>query len=69
MFYIKAKLSDGVTIKTEITENVFTVCPECGREHAVDLVEVLRGGDADLYSTQVLCSECSAKHETQVNRA
>lgn len=62
MFYTKAKLSDGVTIKTEITdENVFTVCPECGKEFPIDLEGEIRHGGADLYSTQVLCSECSAK--------
>lgn len=61
MFYIKHE-SDGVTVKAEITgENVFTICPECGREHAVDLSELFKGGGADLYSTAVYCPECSAK--------
>lgn len=61
MFYIKHE-SDGVTVKAEITdENVFTICPECGKEHGVDLSEVFKGGDADFYSTSVYCPECSAK--------
>ena len=61
MFYIKHE-NDGVTVKAEITdENVFTICPECGREHAVDLSEIFKGGDADFYSTAVYCSTCSAK--------
>lgn len=33
MFYLKTKLANGKVIKTEITdENVFTRCPDCGRE-------------------------------------
>jgi|GEM_PF-716941 len=59
MFYIKHE-NDGVTVKAEITdENVFTICPECGKEHAVNLQEILCAGNADLYSTQVYCHKCS----------
>ena len=61
MFYTKTTIND-TTIKTEITdENVFTICPECGREHAVDLQAILCGGDADLLSTSVYCAECTEK--------
>jgi len=35
--YVKAKLADGVEIKVEITsENLFDVCPQCGKEHNVN---------------------------------
>lgn len=62
MFYVKTKINDETTITTEINdENVFSCCPECGREHFVDLSEILKGSDADLYSTAVFCSECFAK--------
>ena len=62
MFYIKTRLNEGTTLKSEITdENVFTICPECGKEHAVDLSEIFKGGDADFYSTQSYCPECSAR--------
>ena len=62
MFYVKTKLCEGVTLHTEInSENIFTVCPECGAEHAVDLVDILSGGNADLNSTRVYCHECSKK--------
>ena len=61
MFYVKAEISDGVTIKAEIADNVFTLCPQCGREHAVDLSETFPDGDVDLYSTQVFCAECSMR--------
>jgi hypothetical protein len=58
MFYIKSKQKNGKTVKTEITdENVFTRCPECGRELPVDLAEVF--GEGDLFSTSILCSACT----------
>ena len=57
MFYIKI----GKKKRNIREDNVFTRCPECGREHAVDLQEMLKGGDADLYGTQVYCPECSER--------
>lgn len=45
MFYIKSR---GRKINLR-NDNVFTRCPVCGREHAVDIVETFRGGFADLY--------------------
>ncbi|MEL4861605.1 hypothetical protein AAEU42_10200 [Pseudoflavonifractor phocaeensis] len=63
MFYIKTELSEGVTLRSEITdENVFTMCPGCGCEHQVNLADVVDADDGlDLYGTVVLCAECSAK--------
>lgn len=40
-------------------ENVYTVCPQCGKEHCVNLRDVFT--DGDLYSTQVYCPSCSKK--------
>lgn len=61
MFYVKAKISDECCVKIDITgENVFTLCPQCGREHSVDIVEQA-SGDFDLYDTAVYCAECSAR--------
>ena len=42
-------------------DNVFTHCPDCGREHAVDLVEIASGGDFDLYGSAVCCEDCTRK--------
>lgn len=68
MFYIKATIADGVTLKSEITdENVFTVCPGCGNEHSVDLAAVL-SGDCDLYSTQIYCEACSERELSRCNK-
>ena len=62
MFYIKTKLPSGKVIKTEITdESVYTHCPGCGREFPVGLLEVF-SGEGDLFSTRIVCSECTKKH-------
>lgn len=55
MFYMKHK---GKKLKI-LEDNVFTVCPKCGKEHAVDLQDILAGGKADLYSTSVYCQVCA----------
>lgn len=59
MFYLKHK---GEKLPVE-ADNVYTVCPECGREHTVDLQVILEGGDADLYGTSVYCEACSARRD------
>lgn len=59
MFYLK---HNGQKLPIE-GDNVFTICPECGREHPVDLQEILEGGGTDLYSTGVYCDACSARRE------
>lgn len=61
MFYLKTKINDETAIITELTgENVFTFCPECGKEFEIDLHDVF-SNDGDLYSTAIYCAECSAK--------
>ncbi len=55
MFYMKY-----MGQKLEIHEdNVYTLCAWCGKEHAVDIQEILSSGDADLYGTAVYCAKCS----------
>ena len=62
MFYIKTRLGGETEFTTEITdENVFTRCPQCGSEFAVDLAEVFSDGDGDLYGTSIFCDACSRK--------
>lgn len=57
MFYVKGR-GRKVNLRED---NVFTKCPACGREHAVDLVAIFEGGEADFYSTAVYCPECSVE--------
>lgn len=54
-FYLKHK-GERLEIRED---NVYTVCPKCGREHTVDIQDVLSTPDADLYSTSVYCEDCS----------
>lgn len=62
MFYVKEKMSDVAEMTIEITdENVYCTCPKCGVEVSVDLAEVLKDGDSDLFSTAVCCADCSRK--------
>lgn len=56
MFYLKDKSGQKLFIEDS---NVFTACPICGKEHAVDLVGVLQDGISDLYGTAVYCPECA----------
>ena len=61
MFYLKQE-NNGTTVETVITDkNVFCLCPDCGREHAVDVSKIFAGGDADLFSARVYCPGCSKK--------
>ena len=59
MFYIKVNGQ-----KKEITaRNIYTLCPECGKEIQVDLTELIQPGEFDLEASRVLCGKCSrSKH-------
>lgn len=59
MFYLKYK---GKRLLIE-SDNVYTTCPECGKEFTVDLEDILSCEHADLYSTYPYCTECTAKRE------
>lgn len=66
MFYTKTKLTNGRTVKTDITdENVFTRCHECGRELPVDIAEILSDGEGDLFSTNIICCACTNKRHVK----
>lgn len=62
MFYVKKAISSEEFLRVELEcDNVFTICPDCGREHAVDLGDLISGGwDGDLYGISIRCPECSA---------
>ena len=61
MFYLKYK-GQKLPIRHD---NVYTVCPLCGREHHIDLGETARfmGEEFDLEFTHVYCGRCSAERE------
>jgi len=62
MYYVKSQITDECSIYTEITdENVFTICPNCGVEHQIDLVDLIQSGEFCLFSTAIYCKECSDK--------
>lgn len=57
MFYLKhngEKLEIGY-------DNVFTICPICGKEHRVDLIEMAQSPQFDLYGTAFYCPQCAEK--------
>ena len=57
MFYLKHK---GKKLYIE-SDNVYTTCPQCGKEHAIDLNDAIIDGVLDLYGLDIFCTECSAK--------
>ena len=59
MFYMKHK---GKRLLIE-SDNVYTTCPLCGKEHVVNLQDILGDRNGDLYGTAVYCEKCSAQRE------
>ncbi|HBQ63728.1 MAG TPA: hypothetical protein DD727_02130 [Clostridiales bacterium] len=60
MFYIKTRTASGKVIETDITDVIiFTRCSECGKEQSVDLTEFFSDGEGDLFTSGILCSECT----------
>lgn len=57
MSYLKHK---GKKLYIE-SDNVYTTCPQCGKEHAIDLNDAIIDGVLDLYGLDIFCTECSAK--------
>ena len=37
-------------------------CPICGKEFAVDIADIFRDGESDLYGTAVFCPDCARKY-------
>lgn len=62
MFYVKEKINDALSIKTELSdENVFCRCPGCGAEVQVDLNEFFGDENFDLFGSEIYCDACSRK--------
>ena len=60
MFYVKENMSPTVDVTVELhDDNVFCVCPGCGREVEIDIAELFSDGESDLYDTSVYCADCS----------
>ena len=60
MFDIKTRKPNGHVVRTEITDgNVFTLCPECGRETPVTLPEVPSDGVDALSPADISCAGCA----------
>lgn len=69
MFYVKTQLSAETTLTTEITKkNVFTRCPRCGSEIAVDIIEIFSNCGGDLVDMPLLCVDCSRKLRSDLRR-
>lgn len=64
MFYLK---KFGFRLYIE-SDNVYTTCPVCHKEHRVDISEVFSDGQSDLYGTAIFCPICSAKHAESLKR-
>lgn len=58
MFYVKSKIADGCEIKIDLEDNIYNLCPACGKETKVDLADVFEV-DGNLYDSQVRCEDCS----------
>jgi hypothetical protein len=63
MFYAKTTLSDGAEISVT-THNVYTHCPSCGIELAVNLDNVLRDGIGNLEDTWIFCRNVTCGGKT-----
>lgn len=55
MFYLK----DGKRRLYIKEDNVYTICPVCGKEHSVDIKRILEDKETCVQATTVLCSGCS----------
>ena len=65
MFYVKHK-GERITIDYD---NVFTVCPLCGREFNICLPDIFEGGEGDLFGTAVYCKRCSIQRINAVQNS
>lgn len=61
MYYVKAEVAEGVTIRAEVAhDNVFNQCPRCGMDVPVDLADIVTDDGLNLYGTAIYCDKCSA---------
>lgn len=69
MFYVKFAAWTGVKIVQLTEKNVYTKCPECGKDHIVNLEELIKEGKGfNLRTTRVLCPKCSKDNENNENK-
>lgn len=64
MFYLK---EDGKKLIIR-ADNVYTICPRCGREHAVDLSDVALADEFEIEFTHVFCGDCTKEFERRWNK-
>lgn len=69
LFYVKTKISDECEINTSVTsENVYTICGDCGEECAVDLADwtkLIEKSGIDGFGCTLFCKECSKKRRSK----
>ena len=50
-----------------LEDNVRTICPNCGKEHVVDLADIAETADVfNLYDTDVYCEACSQEAQKRM---
>jgi hypothetical protein len=63
VFYVKATLSPGVTLITRVqNDNIYTRCPDCGKELQIDLNQLIHDDQIDLDESSINCPICFLKH-------
>lgn len=59
--YLKKPAGNGKFIISPLTdENIFSICPVCGEEHQVSIIELMQESDFDL-TVEVCCPHCAGK--------
>lgn len=63
MFFVKSKINENAELRITLDyNNVFTICPMCNKEHAVDITEIFMEEEAD-FDCVVYCADCSRERE------
>lgn len=63
MFYLK-----NGNKKLYICDNVFTQCPQCGKEFQIDLEAAVIDGELDLYGLSFFCQKCRENMRNESRR-
>lgn len=66
-YFVKGAGKAGDSVKLLIeADNVFTTCPDCGKETTADLGWLMKHDpDFSFHDTRVCCSECSKKRQQE----
>lgn len=64
MFYVKSRGKNGKVYKNYLYgDSIYTICPNCGKEFPVDVVELIeKDCKFDFLGTNIYCSKCSKNH-------